>query len=242
MAFSLHVVAEFESASGFTDESYMNTFSFVGEGDADAATLLDIKNAVAGFYNTTPSGESSPLATYISAHVSRAAGGVRLKVYDLGGLIINPPFGSPIDEDSFTLGATSSTESLPWQCAAVLTLRARNAITSPVESGTGTRPRQRLSGRLYLGPLAAEAADGTSSKTVGAAFRTLATKAAETMQDALVDGEYAWGVWSRAEHEIVPIVRVEMDDSIDVLRSRKKDPTVRTAVTFSPVPALILGA
>lgn len=244
------VVATIEPASGFKQEAAVNTFAFKTTTNPDAATRLDILAAVAQFYTA--------IGGYLSSLYDRTASVNTLKMYDISGNLSatkledgGAPFGSPIDQGTFSLPAPISTTNLPAQVASVLTLRARNALTAPAEGSIAgndgpvpIRPRARLSGRLYLGRLNRGAETGstnTESRPI-AGFRSAVLAAAEALQDDLVDGAYAWGVWSRARAEVVPIVRVEMDDAFDVLRSRRAPATARDGRTFSPAPALVLGS
>lgn len=241
---SLLVTTSLDVSGGFTDESVQNSFAFTTDVAIDDTVLLDIGSAVISFFNDTAPGATHPVAYYIGQQIDRSAGACRIKKYDIGGHLDGTPHGSPIQDGTWTLGAGAAASPLPAQVAGVLTLRARNALTFPVEAAGGTRPRARHSGRLYLGPLSRQAANDTAGAESfpHSDFIADVLKSAEALQDNLADGDYAWGVWSRSDARIVPITRVEMADSWGTLRSRKSDPTVRTARTFAPVPSLILGA
>lgn len=234
-----------------TDETVVNNFAFHSAVAIDAAVILDIHNAVAGFYNTLPATGTRAVGKYLSPTLDRASASVTIRSYDITGILgINPatgrpyPHGSPIAEDNITLTTSDSTDALPSQVACVLTLRGRDAIEQAVEGPGNIRPRQRRTGRLYIGPLniAAETNSVNGHSRPVVTFRDDLLLAAEELQDALVDGSYAWCVWSRADGAMYPIERVECDDSWDVIRSRKLDPTVRNVRTFTPEPALVLGA
>jgi hypothetical protein len=234
-----------DPASGFAGDAVVNTFAFKTDVLIDSAVVLDIHNAVDQFYNATPAGEDAAVKDFLSPQLSRAAGSMKLQMYDITGHLDGSPAGSPIAEDEVTLQAASGTgKSLPPQAAVALTLRGRGAIEQPVEGPGGIRPRQKRTGRIYIGSLmdnATEPGVGTPGR-VANTFRNVLTHAAEVLQDSLVDGDYAWCVWSRSNAAMYAIERVECDDSYDVLRSRKLAPTVRTVRTFNPVPSLVLGA
>lgn len=240
----LLVQATLEPAAGFSDESVVNTFAFASEVTIDAAARLDILNAVAGFYNTLHFEAAATVASYLAGTLSRDVGGCSLKMYDITGHLDGSPAGSPIEDSTFTLGAAATADNMPTQTAAVITTRARGALDEPVEGPGGVRPRQRVSGRLFVGPLNESAFVSGSSdhRRFTTAFMGSLICAAEGLQDALVDGDYAWCVWSRTNADMIPIVRAECDDSPDVLRSRKINPTQRYVRNFDPVPDLILAA
>lgn len=232
-------------------ETVQNSFAFHSAIPIDSATILDIHNAVSGFYNNVGTGQTRAVGAYISPTIDRASASVSIRSYDLSaGLGINPatgrPYshGSPIATDMITLVASGSTDALPTQLCSFLTLRGRNALDQPVEAPGNVRPRQRRTGRIAIGPLnvLAETNVANNSSRPDSVFRQDCLKAAENLQDNLVDGAYAWSVWSRSAGQMFPIERVEMDDSFDVIRSRKLNPTVRDQRTFAPEPALVLGA
>jgi hypothetical protein len=253
-----HAVVTLDPASGFDADAAVNTFSFTSVDELDAAGRLDVLNAINQFYNGIAPGQVSSVASYLSAILDRSVGGASIRLYDITGAeqAVNvadpgdppkwrtPPHGSPIEDSAFTLAAAAGQGSLPQQVAMALTLRARGALEDPVEGAGGIRPRARSTGKLYLGPLgtvAANVVNGVVSRPT-TAFREDAMRAAEGLQDALVDGSYAWGVWSRMRGEVIPVTRVEVDDSFDTQRRRQSPPSVRNSVTFAPEPGLILGA
>lgn len=238
------VTVTLENLAGFSDQSVQNSFAFASDVALGSTQRQDIFDAIRDFYSAAGTGQSHALGYYISGHIDRSTGACISRMYDIGGNLDGTPHGSPIDEDAWTLSAGAATAPMAPQTAAVLTLRARNALAYAVEDGGGFRPRARHTGRLYIGPLQRQAAndtDGALSYPHSDFVQDL-LKAAENLQDALVDGDYEWGVWSRANELVVPITRVEVADSWGTIRSRRKRPTVRTARTFSPEPALVLGA
>lgn len=241
---SLLVTATLEPDSGFDMEAAQNTFAFQVGVAVDAAVVLDIHNAVASFYTGVASGATYALGGYLNSMFSRAVGACSLKMYDITSDLDGTPHGSPIAEDTFTLPAAISTINIPPQAAVVMTLRGRDALEYPVEGAGVTRPRQRRSGRLFFGSLNRAAADDTANQhsRPHATLITDLLAAGEALQDALVDGDYVWGVWSRTAAAIYGIERVEVDNSFDVLRSRKIAPSARSSRTFAPEPALVLGA
>lgn len=238
------VTVTLENLTSFTDESTVSTFAFASDVAITNTVQLDMQQAVADFFTVTQTTAARSVGSFIAGHVDRSAQACRLRVYDISNTLDGSPHGSPIGTGYFTMPAATAAPNLPAQCAGVLTLRSSAALNAPVEGPADTRPRARQTGRLYVGPLAQDAVTGstTTPARLSTSFRNTVLEAAEKLQDDLVDGDYQWGVWSRANQQVVNINRVEMDDSVDVIRSRKLRPTVRDVRTFAPVPALILAS
>lgn len=246
------------SVSGLAEDSIVNTFCLKSDVGVDAAVILDWHNAISNFYNGLSAGQGVRVGAYLASTLSRVANAGIMKTYDITGKLLAevpegspagtkprpPAHGSPIAEDPFTLTAPDTTGNLPPQIQAVITLRGRDALAQPVEGAGDTRPRQRRSGRLFIGPLNTSAQSAVANQITrpSATFRDNLMRACEGLQDQLVDGDYIWSVWSRASGALFGIERVEVDDSFDVLRSRKAAPTVRNSFVFAPEPSLVLGA
>lgn len=246
------------ATSGLAKDSIVNTFAMKADVAVDAAVILDWHNALSNFYNGLSAGQGVTVGAYLASTMSRVASACRIKTYDITGKLQasvpagSPPgtkprppaHGSPIAEDGFTLPAPDTTTNLAPQVQTVITLRGRDALEQPVEGADNIRPRQRRSGRLFIGPLNASAQSAVANQITrpSATFRDNLMRACEGLQDQLVDGDYIWCVWSRSAGSLFGIERVEVDDSFDVLRSRKAAPTVRNSFVFAPEPAPVLGA
>lgn len=229
--------AELKAASGIPADSVINNW-VVGQlqpGDASPGTA---SQAINSFY--------SAIAQYISSSRQRAAGGISYKFYDINDLSGVAPLGSPYFMDSGTLPAGDATQNLPEEVAAVMTLRGTNWDTSPVEAPDGIdagtapdRPRQRHSGRVFLGPLkasavATEAATNHPRINVGAAgFAELALVALEDLVDTLAVQGRTLYVWSRKGTALYPVVRGEMDNAFDTIRKRGPKASARINRTFT---------
>jgi hypothetical protein len=243
-----------DDLTAFSGETVVNNFAFVASAPLDATGLALIDSALIEFYNAVGAGGTYPISHYLASELDRTTDASRIKIYDVTGKLGNTvagkggkmhpaSHGSPVHEWGFALGAAGSTNSYPAQIAACMTLRGRGALGQPIEGPGGVRPRARHSGRLYLGPFCTAVAAGTNPQRIDSAnFITDALAAAEKLQDDLSDGALEWAVWSRAEAQMFPVTRVEMDNSFDVIRSRKSTSTTRAVRTFTPEPALVLGA
>lgn len=235
-------------ATEWSDDSAVNTFALHTEGNVSLWDDLDgVEAAVADFYRAVPAGGTAAVGTYLSSQLNRAANTSRVDLYDITDHLSGSPAGSPKATSFFTLPAAGTPAQLPSQVASVLTLRGRGALLAPVEGPFLTRPRQRLSGRLFIGPLGANAGEagtagvGDFARPEGT-FVNNALFAAEALQDALGALGWIWCVWSRTTANVHGITDVSMDNAWDVLRSRKHSPNTRTARVFAPVPSIALGA
>lgn len=243
--------------NGITADSFVNTLAIERPeaGPATQEELLDVSAAVHSLFTGAISEGVgvAPLGALIGQQVSRTANACTVNLYDISGKLElgapdengrrkPPPHGSPIFVDPFTMPPADYPNALPNQMAAVVTLRSRTALESPVEDGA-VRPRQRGTGRIYLGPLN-EGAVTNNNTNPKVAQRLLddATAAFEEMQQELNAAGWALSVWSRTRGMLSVVTSVEVDNSFDVIRSRKIKATYRQKRVFAPVPDLALGA
>lgn len=238
------VSAHLPHVSGFAEDTFVNNFAvktapgWVGDG----TDLGEVTFAIAQFWTHT-NGGGFQVGDYISPGVSRVSQACRLKVYDLTGHLDGSPHGSPINEDGFTMPAASIGVIQPEEVALVLTLRADGWEEALVETSDGPdagtavdRPRQRFSGRIYVGPFHANAneADAASKARPKVELRTVMLDAIEKVQDDLAIGGHTLGVWSRVGQGIVPITHAQVDNAWDTQRRRGVAPTIRTTRTLVP--------
>ena len=257
-----------KNLTGIPKDDFQNSFVIrsVSEiGDWETTDVDDVLPQIVNFYNANQANGAS-IAAYLANTISRAAGATVVKFYDItdklqavpnaNGKMQAPAHGSPFATGAFTLGAAGGATALPSEVAVVMTLRGRDALTRPVEAADGSdaqafidRPRQRSTGRLFLGPfttaaLAAQAGDNQVRPQ--AAMMTTFRQAAEKLQDDLtavsVVTPLVWCVWSRQEGTLRAVTSVETDDAFDTQRRRGAQPTVRSAQVFAPVPDIALGA
>lgn len=251
-----------EDSNGFTDDSVVSQFAFRSESTNVEAEAEALAIHVEYFWNDAYGDAIAPLSSFLSSQISRAANACTIRAYEITGKLGYlepgdpnyeagkkklPLHGSPVYEHPFTLGAPATPDNLPPQIASVLTLRARTADMTPAEGPGGTRPKQRVTGRLYIGKLnnrAAVAGDATAGNfpRPDGDFNTAMLQAAEGLQARADVSNSVWCVWSRTAGSMLGIVAAEIDDSWDVIRSRKTRPTVRVRNTFTVVPPLVLGA
>lgn len=240
--------------NGLAKDNFVNTFAVEQAAANVDADYLAVATAFDEFYAEMPAEGYRPLGAYLGSSVSRAANACTIKVYDITGKLLAvedeetgrmkpPPHGSPRHVGYFTMPAVADAQNVPSQIASALTLRGRTALAQLVEDGQ-ERPRQQHSGRVFIGPFNEAAVEYAANGVCRPhpEFRNDAVYAAEGLQERLNFFDRALAVWSRKRGDLTVVTSVEMDDSFDVIRSRKATPTLRLKRAFNPVPAIGLGA
>lgn len=237
---TLLVEAVLPHKSGITRDAVVNTFvvetpdTWVG----DSTDLGDVTIPIAQFYAWTgPSGNT--LGYYLSNELSRTADAVTLNVYDISTHLDGSPHGPPIAIDHQTLPNAASVQNLPGEVAVVLTTRAEGWEEAVVERADADipadakrdRPKQRHSGRLFLGPFCISALDVDAaplyiSRPINTLRHTI-FEAAGQVFDNLAAGGIGWMVWSRKDQVTRNITAFQVDDAWDTQRRRGVRPSFR---------------
>jgi hypothetical protein len=234
------------SDTGLAADAVTNTFSFTNVPDIANGTLDAISEALQGFYRVVPSGGLAPLADYLSPTLSNATLGASIDMYDATGKLAQnvvtgkmPLLGSPKFEEKFTLQAPApaGVTPLPSEVAYVLTLETGDRADAPVEvddagdfGGERDRPKQRHTGRIFIGPLNSLAITTTNGVArPSTALRDTSRLALEDLKElaALNAGGSDLAVWSRKDGIMRPVEFVSQDDSFDTQRRRGEKPSVR---------------
>lgn len=243
---ALLVTAILPSVTGLAKDEAANTFALGGNtAGITSGDLDEISAAIVSFYNDLAAGQTTPLSTYLAADRSRGVNASEVKIYDIAGHLDGSPHGSPIREDTFTLGAASGTfDDNPSEVAFKVTLEAQGRSEALVETPDGIdagtkvdRPRARRTGGLFIGPLALSANTEISGVT-----RPLASFA-ENVRDATIGldtaikavgstNNFFLGVWSRVDAVVRGLEAVSTDDAFDTQRRRGAQPTARTRVAI----------
>jgi hypothetical protein len=248
---SILATVKLPSVTGLPKDDFVNTFAF--QGDATSApNRAAVLSALEDFYNfPARTTEDAGLAWHLARAVSRAAGGVEVKFYDIFDKLDGSPHGSPVGVGSFTLGpAHTGAAALPAEVAVVLTTRALGWQSALVEATTDvippaltSRPRQRHTGRVYIGPLnnlvVSESPTGVAR--VSNAFRDVLQNAASRLFNTTAQAGVAWSVWSRADEVLSSVDHVQVDDAFDTQRRRGHSPTVRETLDVT-APALAVAS
>lgn len=250
----LLVTATLTHTNGLVKDNYVNTFAIEKATALTEGDYIEAAHEVAEFYTTMPGENFRALGAYLGSSISRAASGCVVKTYDITDKLLAvpdpetgrpkpPPHGSPKYVAGFTMPAVADAQNVPSQIACALTLRGRTALTELVEDGN-ERPRQQHSGRLFLGPFNEAAVEYAANGVCRPhpEFRNDAVYAAENLQERLNAIGMALAVWSRKRGDLTVVTSAEMDDSFDVIRSRKSSATLRLKRAFNPVPDIALGA
>lgn len=240
---ALLVVAELPALTGISRD--IVTMNFVVALDPAFsyanADLDDILNKFEDFFEVADPGIGSTLGVIIGPSVSRVADSGILSAYVITDHLDGSPHGSPVRMDTFTLANNDGTGPLPQEVAIAVTLEATGRSTALVEAVDGAdpgaavdRPRSRLTGRFFWGPLPKSAAatiDNVARPVPD--FCTLLRNKIGTLHTALealtnVDG---LGVWSRVNENVVELEAVSTDNEFDTQRRRGRRATLRVRQT-----------
>lgn len=246
-------VVTLESDTGQPRDRVTNSYAFdvleaATETQSEHDALMDEVRAIYSTANST----ADSISSYLALSIPRAQVIHSVKLYDITGKLENrgkvmvrgklreqgpPPHGSPFTQQMFSIPVTAPGSALPEEVAVVATTRALAWDSAPIETADGAdegtevdRPRQRKSGRLYFGPLgtAAVALSGQTPR-VHSNLRASINARLSGMQSGAEALGYQWGVWSRVNGNLWPVVRLEVDDEFDTQRRRGKRAGVRQA-------------
>jgi hypothetical protein len=236
-----HVQVILPAASGLLRDSVVNTFTFQAGADLGSSDYGDIDTAIAHFFNTAASGATQAIGAYIGASVSRSVD-VITKHYRVESHLSGSPAGSPAHVGNLGhLVSTISGATGGFPSEVAIALGFHGPYTGVAEFGGGTpptRPRSRLRGRIYVGPLLLNSVvwsvESTTNRiVVGSQIKTDLLAAGAAMFDELAGLSPAvnWVVWSRKNADVAVISTLTVDDAFDTQRRRGQDPQVRTSVT-----------
>jgi hypothetical protein len=229
-----------KAKSGIAKDDTVNTLCV--KTGADTSTAFgEVTVALASFFNgTNDGGALGSIGQYIGHSRSRLAGGMEFRLYDVPADFGSGPMGSPIFEDTGTLVAGSGATPLPEEVAVCCTLLGEGRDTAPVETPDGPdadslidRPKQRHTGRIYLGPFSTEVVSvtGNGQAKVGL-ISPIILSAIERLQTQLAANGHALYVWSRKGTSMYPVYGAFVDDAFDTQRRRGMAPTTRSINIF----------
>jgi hypothetical protein len=235
---------ELPQDTGMADDTIVNTFAMTGVPSLTAGNSEVIRTAVANMFNATAPGAPDPLINFLAPELSNVANACKVKLYDITGKLSGvAPVGAPQYTGTWTLlPAPNGSFGMPAEVAFCVTIEADGRSIAAVEAPDGPdagfqvdRPRQRLTGRMYLGSLNSNGntvIDGAIRPSAN--LRDTARFAVKGLADAIAVGVVgaSVGVWSRKNAAVVPVDAISTDNSYDTMRSRGPDPTarVRTSV------------
>lgn len=216
------VRVQMEADSGLVEDRIVNDFAFTKASPADVNDYTDMAGWIEDFYNTG-NGILEPVASYLGSQIDRGSTHL-LQFYN----IVAGPLGAPAYELAWIgPSAPTGTDNLPTEVAGVASFHA--TLVGQDEEVGATRPRARRRGRLYLGPLTTQAVQSLSvpSPLLGTEFRTAMAFAMAELRDASTALSIPWGVWSRADLVVRPVVGGWTDNAFDTQRRRGTAATAR---------------
>lgn len=222
-----------------------NDFYFEATGaDADLPILTGSHTTVdthlTAFYNSLGGGQSEKICFYLSTDVSRASNAVTTTYTDITAHLDGSAAGGPFASSSWTMGAGSGGFPLAPGLAATAAYRANYG--SDIEHGTGSRPRARDRGRVFIGPLDEYCSGAHTDGSVpggklanlfvsdlAAAFDTLANTVNEGDDD-----QFNLVQWSRKNAAVKQVTYYYADTAFSYQRRREHEEAVRVH-TWAPV-------
>lgn len=229
------------TVSGLAADDVQLDFVIASSVTVAPGDTLDLSGPIANFFNTHD-GAGHWVAEFLGQQVKRDTNGAIIRYYDISAHLDGSNHGSPVAVDHFTVGPISSnSSSLPDEVAVVMTLRGEGWDTASVEVINPTpsphlvRPKQRHSGRLYVGPInLAGYGNADNRPRPATVLRTTLLNAAERLQDELSAVPATWCVWSRKDAVLRDVVRAEVDDAWDTQRRRGVKPLTRDSRVLIP--------
>jgi hypothetical protein len=199
--------------------------------------------AIRDFYTVQPPGAAAAVSGFLSGELADAANAHTIKLYSVAiAQFGGEPHGSNFDLSTFALPGQTGVN-LPSECACVLTLETGGRADAPVETADGPdagfavdRPKQRHTGRIYVGPLNSNTVTGgliAARPTPG--FQEtlrLAAKQLATAAEAIIVDTPFLAVWSRKDRAFRSVEFVSTDDAFDTQRRRGVLPTSRTRLSL----------
>lgn len=212
--------------TGLPEDDVVTTFHFkTNEAGVSQDTALDLAGHVAAsHFNATNTANGAFLEQYISGEVSRT-NLPDLRVYDE----LNP--GSPIAETNQLSFRNKGSGFVDMPGEVSVCLSFRGAYGQLLEELGTTRPKARVRGRIYEGPLVAQTGSGVPVRP-DSNMRAMLLDFADRLGDVsgipeLVAVNAQWVVWSRTNASSVPVVEAWVDNAYDTQRRRGVAPTSR---------------
>lgn len=195
--------AIFQGITGLPEDVFVNSFVFRNDndlGDTPEQVAVRITDALHAFY-TTPGVSGFAISQFMTSRT--ITNQLRVKVYDLGQAVPRTPI-----ENVRTIDPLPLTTGLPHEVAVVLSFYADRNL-----------PRRR--GRVFIGPLAADASieNHTDGPRPHVSLRTAITEAAETLR--VGNGQnISWHVLSGRDGNAFLVTGGWCDDGWDTQRRR----------------------
>ena len=217
------------STSDYVDQVSINlTLEATGSDTGlDFSTSQTPQAKIEAFFNSTVSSQTNPMSYYLSNLLSRSSDACTITWTDVTGHLDGTPAGSPFRTDTFTLG--SGTGEFPMPAGTGLCFGMRADYGTAIEHGPMTslpstddaidqgappthlgqeRPRARLRGRFYLGPMNGSVAINNTTGLVSDALLADAEYAVNGLIDTantVSANQFNVVAWSRRAATVNPM-------------------------------------
>jgi hypothetical protein len=203
----------------------------------------DVSVGLQHFYITLNSGQTTSMTAYLAKSVDSTRG-LAWQAYDITAHLSGTPHGSPINSGNYTItSAGASTVPIPEGVAACISYRGNYGtdvefVRDPSTHKVTARPRSRHRGRIYFGPLSANALIQDSTTFRAQILSTFLTDAQLALQSAgtITDsGSNKWHLshWSKKNASTEDIVQQWIDTRPDYQRRRADQAMVRQTATYT---------
>lgn len=234
MPFNHLMVVSLNHLSGLDEDADQTGYAFTTE-DAVNIDAAVCQAALESMYNEA--NETFALKDYLQEVTIRTALGNTLSLYGLDLHLDGSAHGSPYAVRSWTMGAHEVLDQAPApaEFAGVVTIYAEGRATAPVETadadadGKRDRPKQRRTGRQYIGPLQGNALQLISNENrLRASYCEDAVVAMARFRNYMLDNAGATlCVWSRKDEVLRPVDSASVDNAPDIQRRRGVASTAR---------------
>lgn len=195
------------------------SFDWTGDSANEGSALAELVNSL------TSVGGGQP-TQFLHPSLDRTTNHGLVNGYDVTAHLNGSPHGGPTDFLPFTLTASSSPKAAPAQLAIVTDFHADYGTAT--EFAPGARPRSRLRGRHFWGPLNDGAITSDSSTPWNSSISTAFLTALQTnfYPGLLLTTHFGpgWSVWSRKNAAFTHVISGWVDHSVHVQR-RRSDPS-----------------
>jgi hypothetical protein len=231
---NLHIRFTFQSLSPVVnpfiwDFSYFTTFT-----TQDISDVSDLCNHIVTSFSAVPTGGTNAPSHYWSGILNGGANASMIDVYDVTNHLDGSKAGSPVLVSSFTANLGIAGGVVPEGDSVVITMQA--PYGTDVEFAPGMRPRARDRGRLYFGPVSANAytPEGVTNRclitTTCRGDLTKWIKAINVYTSSPHTVVWNLGVWSRKNAAMKSLQEVWIDDRPDYTRRRAGKAATKTVL------------
>jgi hypothetical protein len=225
-------IVRFPRTTGLPADIVENQWVFGPDNGDVPMSPAHIAQALGIFYNVISGTQAGPISSYLNGTIDRTVD-TEIASFDITGHLNGSAVGSPFDVRPLPpgLAAAGSAASLPDEVAVVLS--HKSPYGGLLERGPGTRPRARVRGRVFIGPLIHDApsvVDTTSGHAVvGSQLSNDLVQAYLGMQNYLNTVNESLAIWSRKDAALTYSTSCWVDNAFDTQRRRGELATARVS-------------